>query len=307
MSHLTRRIAVLYGGRSSEREVSLRTGKAVFDALHAAGRNVVLIDVGLDVAERLRAEKVDVAFVALHGRYGEDGCIQGLLESLSIPYSGSGVVASSLGMDKILTRLVLTRAGIPMVPGIDVPAEEATRLTAKDIPYGFPCIVKPSREGSSVGVHLVKREEQLAEALKDAAQHGHRTIVEKYFPGKELSVAVLFGQALGAVEIEPADEFYSYKAKYGGIGTKYHYPARIPVDVAQKLMESASAAHRTLGCDGATRSDFLVNANGEFIILEVNTLPGMTESSLLPKIAAGEGITFTQLCERLVERASLKA
>jgi len=305
--NVTKRIGVLYGGRSTEREVSLRSGKAVFEALKKANRDVALIDVDENVALALRNEKVEVAFIALHGRWGEDGCIQGLLECMAIPYTGSGVLASGLAMDKVLSRLILPRAGIPMPAGMDVPACEAEKITADKITFGFPCVVKPSREGSSVGVHLVKKPEDLPAALKDAAKHGHRTIVEKYVKGKEVSVGVLLGQALGVVEIEPADEFYSYKAKYGGIGTKYHYPARIPSDVTQKLLEMGAAAHKTLNCDGATRADFLVTPTGEPYLLEVNTLPGMTEASLLPKICGGEGISFTELCERLINSAALKA
>jgi D-alanine-D-alanine ligase len=306
MRHLEQRIGVLYGGRSSERDVSLRTGKAVLDALLKAGRNVVALDVDVNIADRLRAENVQVAFIALHGKYGEDGCIQGLLESMGIPYTGSSVSASALAMDKVLTRLVLTKAGIPMTECLEVPAAAAGSIGPVDIPFGFPCVVKPSREGSSVGVSIVKRAGELPAALKEAALHGHHTLIERFFKGREASVGVLDGRALGVVEIEPADEFYSYKAKYGNIGTKYHYPARFHGDVSYRLMTLGAAAHSALGCSGATRSDFIVNERDEIILLEVNTLPGMTESSLLPKIAAGEGISFTDLCERLVEGASLK-
>ncbi|MBI5494233.1 MAG: D-alanine--D-alanine ligase [Deltaproteobacteria bacterium] len=305
--NVEKRIGVLYGGMSSERDVSLRTGKAVHDALSRHGRNSVLIDVGRDVGGKLLQEKVEVAFVALHGRWGEDGCIQGLLECMGIPYTGSGVLASGLAMDKVLTRVLMPRAGVPMPAGLEVPAAEAEQVTLARIPFGVPCVVKPSREGSSVGVSLVKKAEDLPAALTEAAKHGHHTIVEQYVKGRECSVAVLFGKSLGVVEIEPADEFYSYKAKYGNIGTRYHYPARIPADVARKLMELGARAHAALGCDGASRADFLVTEAGEPFLLEVNTLPGMTEASLLPKIAAGEGISFTELCERLVNGASLKA
>lgn len=304
---LHKRIGVLFGGRSSEREVSLRTGNAVFKALAGAGHNAVLIDVGHDVAARLVAEKVEVAFVALHGRWGEDGCIQGLLESLQIPYTGSGVLASAVAMDKVFTKTVLRHAGIPMPEGVDVPASRAEAITVKDLPFGLPCVVKPAREGSSVGVSIVKQVEQLPTALTDAAQYGHRVLIEKFVPGKEVQAAVLDDRALGVIEIEPADEFYSYQAKYGGIGTRYHYPARIPADVARKVMDIALAAHKALGCGGATRSDLIASADGAVMLLEVNTLPGMTEASLLPKIAAGEGISFRELCERLVAGASLKA
>lgn len=307
MSNVEKRIAVLCGGRSMEREVSLRTGKAVYDALVAAGRNVVSLDVSMDVAERLRAERIDVAFIALHGRYGEDGCIQGLLESMGIPYTGSGVVASACGMDKIITRVLVTRVGVPMAESVDVPAAEAHKLTLKDLPFGLPCVVKPSREGSSVGVTKVKTEAELAPALAEAARHGHRTVVERFIKGREVSVGVLDGRALGVVEIEPAEEFYSYSAKYGGTGTQYHYPARVPADVHARLMKLGALVHHTLGCSGATRSDFLVTDAGEPFFLEVNTLPGMTTASLLPKIAGGEGISFIQLVEQLINSASLKA
>lgn len=305
--NLDKRIGVLYGGRSTEREVSLRTGKAVFTALQNAGRNVVLIDVGQDVAQRLLQERVEVAFIALHGRWGEDGCIQGLLESLQIPYTGSGVLASGIAMDKVFTKTLLTNAGIPMPEGLDVPANAAADLAVKDLPFGLPCVVKPVREGSSVGVSIVKTEAALRPALADAAQYGHRVMIERFVPGKEVQAAVLDDAALGVIEIEPADEFYSYKAKYGGIGTRYHYPARIQKDLAQKVLDIALRAHKALGCAGATRSDLIAGPDGTVVLLEVNTLPGMTEASLLPKIAAGEGISFRELCERLIAGASLKA
>ena len=302
-----RRIGVLCGGRSAERDVSLRTGQAVYDALKGAGQDVVLIDVGLDVAEVLKAQRVAVAFVALHGTYGEDGAVQGLLECLGIPYTGSGVVASACGMDKMVTRALVSRAGVPMPDCVDVPAAQATSLTLADLPFGLPCVVKPSRQGSSVGVSKVKTHAELPAALAEAASHGHRTMVERFIAGREVSVGVLMGKALGVVEIEPAEEFYSYTAKYGDTGTKYHYPARIPAAVATQLMRHGETVHKTLGCDGVTRSDFLVTEAGEGFLLEINTLPGMTQASLIPKIAQGEGISFTQLCEQLVNGASLKA
>jgi D-alanine-D-alanine ligase len=305
--NLDKRIGVLHGGRGSEREVSLRTGKAVHDALKGGGRDVVLIDVGTDIAVRLRQERVEVAFVALHGRYGEDGCIQGLLESLDIPYTGSGVLASSIAMEKVVTKALLARVGIPTPAGVDVEASRAASLAPQDLPFGLPCVVKPSREGSSVGVTIVHVPAQLPTALADAARYGHRVLVEQYVKGREVQAAVLDDVGLGVIEIEPADEFYSYQAKYAGTGTRYHYPARVPQQVYDRVLDLAVRAHVAIGCAGATRSDLIATDAGEVFLLEVNTLPGMTATSLLPKIAQGNGISFLQLCERLVAGARLKA
>lgn len=302
-----KKVAVLHGGRSSEREVSLKTGVACAEALRTRGLDVTLIDVGLDVAERLRAAGAEVAFVALHGRYGEDGSIQGLLESLGIPYTGSGVLASAVGMDKVLSKLLFKSVGLDVTDYRVFPPEQAAALLGKDFPFTFPVVVKPACEGSSVGVTLVKDPTHLGAACVEAARWKGDVIVERYVKGKEVQVAVLDGKAMGVIEVVPANEFYDYAAKYTAGTTQYFYPARISEPDTRKLMEAAELAHRSLGCSGVTRTDFILAADGVAWILEVNTLPGMTASSLVPKIAAGNGIPFPELCERLLDGAALKS
>lgn len=302
------RIGVLLGGMSVEREVSQRTGAAVMKALRGAGYDAVEIDAQKDVALRLINEKVEVAFIALHGRYGEDGAIQGLLESMFIPYTGSGVLASAVGMEKLLSKQIFIGHGIP-TPAHHAFVDAKSALAAvDDLSFPFPVVVKPSREGSSVGVHVCKTREQYEHAVKDAAQYAGRILVEQYVKGREVQGAVLDDEPLGVIEIVPANEFYDYEAKYkAGSGTKYLFPAPLPPDQYERVQNVCLAAHKALGCSGATRTDVIVTEKGDVSILEVNTLPGMTETSLLPKIAAGRGIDFAQLCERLLMGASLKA
>jgi D-alanine-D-alanine ligase len=304
----TMRIGVLLGGMSVEREVSLRSGAAVMNALRTLGYSVVEVDAQKDLPQRLIADKVQLAFIALHGRYGEDGCVQGLLESMFIPYTGSGVLASAVGMDKVLSKQIFIAHGIP-TPQHMVFGSAREAIAATDaLPFPFPVVVKPSREGSSVGVHICKTREQYRAAVDDAAQYAGLLLVEQFIKGREVQGAVLDDEALGAIEIVPAREFYDYEAKYtAGSGTRYLFPAPLPPDQYERVNEICLAAHRALGCSGATRSDVMVTDKGEVFILEVNTLPGMTELSLLPKIAAGKGIDFGQLCERLLLGASLKA
>lgn len=302
-----KKVAVLYGGRSAERDVSLATGKACADALRARGLDVTLVDAGLDLAERLRALGADVAFLALHGRFGEDGCAQGLLESMGIPYTGSGVLASAMGMDKVVSKLVFRDAGLALAPYRVFPRARAAAVTVADLPFGLPAVVKPACEGSSVGVHVVKEAAQLAPALADAATFKGDVIVEGYVRGQEVNVAVLDGEALGTVEMVPSREFYDYVAKYTPGSTTYHVPARLSPEVTARVSRDAETAYRALGCEGAARVDFIVTPDGTPHILEVNTLPGMTGTSLVPKIAAGRGIPFPELCERLLDGASLKA
>jgi D-alanine-D-alanine ligase len=302
-----KKVAVLYGGLSTEREVSLRTGKACADALVAKGYDVTLVDVDRELAARLREKGIDVVFNALHGRWGEDGCVQGLLEAMGIPYTGSGVLASALGMDKTVSKAMFKSLGLPVIDYRVFPPARAASIKPSDLPFGIPCVVKPSGEGSSVGVHLVKDPAKLEAACVNAATFKGDVIVERYVKGTEVNVAVLEGKALGAIEIEPANEFYDYAAKYTAGTTKYHYPARIPEAHVKRVMEAAEIAHRGLGCAGVTRVDFIVAADGTPFILEINTLPGMTATSLVPKIAAGLGIPFPELCEKILESAALKA
>lgn len=302
-----KRVAVLYGGQSTEREVSLRTGKACADGLVEKGYDVTLVDVDREIAARLREGRFDVAFNALHGRWGEDGCIQGLLEAMGIPYTGSGVLASALGMEKVVSKAMFRSLGIPVIDYVVFPASAAASISPSDLPFGLPCVVKPSGEGSSVGVHLVRDPARLPQACADAATFKGDVIVERYVKGTEVNVAVLDGVPLGAIEIVPANEFYDYAAKYTAGTTRYFYPARIPEPHAKRVMEAAGVAHRGLGCAGVTRVDFIVAADGTPYVLEINTLPGMTATSLVPKIAAGLGISFPDLCERILDGAGLKA
>ncbi|MBI5542547.1 MAG: D-alanine--D-alanine ligase [Deltaproteobacteria bacterium] len=294
------------GGLSTEREVSLRTGKACADALESKGYVVARIDVQKDVAKRLLDEGVEVAFNALHGRWGEDGCIQGLLESMFIPYTGSGVQASAVGMDKVAAKQVFAARGIPTPPSVQYASFADLERKGLVPPFGFPAVVKPSGEGSSVGVTIVRDEKALRAAALEAGKLKGLILIEKYLKGREIQAAVLEAEALGAIEIVPANEFYDYSAKYQAGTTRYLFPAPIPPDQYQRACATALAAHQALGCSGATRSDLILEPSGAIWILEINTLPGMTNASLLPKIAAGKGIDFASLCERLLLGAALK-
>ena len=222
-----KRIGVLMGGLSVEREVSLRTGAGVTAALRGLGYQVVEIDVQKDVADRLRAEGIDVAFIALHGRYGEDGCIQGLLESMFIPYTGSGVLASSVGMEKVFSKQIFVSRGIPTPDFRSFPDKAAALAAASSLPWPFPVVVKPSREGSSVGVHICKSAEAYRAAMEDASKYAGLLMVEQFVKGREVQGAVLDDEPLGAIEIVPAREFYDYEAKYtagSGAGKRYFVP-----------------------------------------------------------------------------------
>lgn len=298
------RVGVLMGGLSAEREVSLGSGHAVAEGLRRAGFDVVEIDVGRDLAVRLAHARIDAVYIALHGRLGEDGTVQGLLEVLGIPYTGSGVLSCALCMDKILSRSVLCACNVPVAPGFELACVD------DDLPSGWslPVVVKPSDEGSSVGVTIVKQKAQWKPALELAFQCSHRALVEKYVEGKEITVAVLDGEPLGTLEIEPRAEFYDYQSKYAPGGSLHHVPARIQERQTLRALEIARRAFRALGCAGAARVDMIVprDEDEDLIVLEVNTIPGMTERSLLPEIAAGAGIGFDELVARLVRSASTK-
>ncbi len=303
-----KRVGVLMGGLSVEREVSLRTGAAVASALKSLGYQVVEVDAQRDLAARLVQERPEVAFIALHGRYGEDGTVQGLLESMFIPYTGSGVLASSVGMEKVFAKQIFAAHGIPTPRHVAFRDGKTACAAVAKLPFEFPVVIKPSREGSSVGVHICRTPEQCQQAALDASRYAGLVMVEQYIKGREVQGAVLDDEALGAIEIIPAREFYDYQAKYvPESGTRYVFPAPLPEKQYARVNQVCLEAHRALGCSGATRSDVMVTSDGEVFLLEVNTLPGMTATSLLPKIAAGRGIDFPTLCERLLLGASLKA
>ncbi|WP_168205828.1 D-alanine--D-alanine ligase [Geobacter sp. FeAm09] len=299
-----KRIGVLMGGLSAEREVSLNSGAAVHRALLAQGYDAVAIDVGRDLAAVLEREGVQAAFIALHGRYGEDGCIQGLLELLQIPYTGSGVLASALAMHKLFSKQTFAANGILTAPFRHFRRGEAVRLP--ELPFGLPLVVKPVQEGSSVGISIVKEEEQLAPALELAFRHDNEILVEQYIKGQEVQVGILEDRPVGAIEIVPKGEFYDYEAKYTDGMAEHIFPARLDKQLYEKALLTGLAAHRSLGCSGYSRVDLLVTAAGECYVLEVNTLPGMTALSLLPEIAAkGAGLSFETLVARIIDSATL--
>ncbi|RME23695.1 MAG: D-alanine--D-alanine ligase [Deltaproteobacteria bacterium] len=308
MSYKQKLVGMLMGGHNSEHEVSMRTGAALAAALRRRGYRVEEIVVDENVAGKLVESGVEVAFVALHGRWGEDGCVQGLLECMRIPYTGSGVLASALSMDKVFSKKLFRQAGLPVAPDVVVSGDAGRDLEPSKLPFDLPVVVKPSREGSSVGVSIVRKAADLAAALEQAAGLAGDVLVEQYVPGREISVAVLDGRALGAIEIKPAREFYDYTAKYHSQGTTdYLFPAPLEEGERERAHELAQEAYRCLGCSGVARVDLILGTDGRFVVLEVNTIPGMTEASLVPKIAAGVGIGFDELAERILEGAALKA
>ena len=299
-----KKIGVLMGGLSAEREVSLKSGAAVHQALLAQGYQSVAIDVGRDLAAVLVREGIEAAFIALHGRYGEDGCVQGLLELMQIPYTGSGVLASALAMHKLYSKQAFSANGILTAPFHHYRQGEQVRLS--ELSFGLPIVVKPVQEGSSVGVSIVKQEDELEAAVSLAFRHDSEILVEQYIKGQEVQVGILDDQPIGAIEIVPKNEFYDFEAKYTDGMAEHIFPARLEPSLYAKAQQVGLAAHRTLGCKGYSRVDLLVNSAGDCYVLEVNTLPGMTALSLLPEIAAkGAGLTFEALVARIIESATL--
>jgi len=304
---MTKHVAVLMGGWSAEREVSLRSGKSCADALERRGLRVTRIDVDRNVAAALTAAKPDAALNLLHGRPGEDGAIQGLLEILAIPYSHSGVLASALAMQKDRAKVVMRDAGVAVPEGRVVSRFEAAKTHALERPY----VIKPIAEGSSVGVFIVTEAHAHPpqELNRPDWAFGEDVLAERYVAGKELTCAVMGDKALDVIEIVPAVQFYDYQAKYAPGGSKHLLPAPLKPNVYQQVRRLALLAHRALGCRGVSRADFryddrMEGTQGVFC-LEVNTQPGMTETSLVPELAAYAGITFEELVLWMVEDASL--
>ncbi len=303
-----KRIGMLMGGHNAEHEVSMNTGRALAEALRRRGHQVIDIVADTELAAALRRERIEIAFVALHGRWGEDGCVQGMLEAMRIPYTGSGVLASALAMDKVFAKNVLCHRGLPVLEDVVLGPQAREALTPADLPFDLPAVVKPSREGSSVGVSIVRDSAELASALDAARQLAGDVIIERYVDGREVQVAVLDGQAMGAIEVVPAEEFYNYKAKYHHGGTtQYLFPAPLDAEQNERVLALGAAVHQCLGCEGVTRIDTMLDDAGQFYVLELNTIPGMTEASLVPKIAAGLGMSFEDLAERMLQGARLKA
>jgi D-alanine-D-alanine ligase len=304
---MSKHVAVLMGGWSAEREISLRSGKACADALVRRGYRVTRIDVGRDIAAVLTTVNPDVALNVLHGRPGEDGTLQGILEILAIPYTHSGLMASAVAMQKDVAKVLFTAAAVPVPTGSVVPRLEAAKSHLLAPPY----VIKPIAEGSSVGVFIVREDHAHPpqELTRADWPYGERVIVEQYIPGKELTCAVMGAEALGVIEIVPTVRFYDYEAKYAPGGSKHLLPAPVSPFVYQEVRRLALAAHRALGCRGVSRADFRyddrVEGTGGLVCLEVNTQPGMTETSLVPELAAHAGIAFDELVQWMVEDASL--
>jgi len=295
-----KKIGVLLGGSSAEREVSLRSGTAVYNALKGLGYNAVPIDVGADICSVLQKEAIEIAFLVLHGGRGEDGSIQGMLEVLGIPYTGSGVLASALAMDKEASKKAFLYHGVPVPPFAVIDKRSAGRYGERGLSFSLPWVVKPATEGSSIGVSIIKDRNDFTHALEKAFSFGPRALVEKYIEGREVQIGILNDKILGGVEVRPSLEFYSYEAKYTAGLTEYMLPPVLEPGVYKEACSKALAAHMALGCKGATRVDLRTDSEGNPFVLEVNTIPGMTETSLMPKIAQHAGFDFPGLIEEIL-------
>lgn len=295
MQNITfKKVGVLMGGTSAERDISLQSGHAVFDALKSANIDAIAIDLQTDWATHIKHAGIDAAFIALHGTWGEDGCIQGLLETMSIPYTGSGVATSALCMDKVLTKKVLQHAGLKTPVDIAIHA---------DGPIRYPVFIKPVDEGSSVGLHHIENKNEWQKLKLDPARSW---MAEMPVKGVEIAVSVLNGTALMPVEVSPKSGVYDFNSKYTQGATEYFCPARLPAETLRLCMQQAEQAVQATGCSGAPRVDMIVGDGGVPIILEVNTIPGMTGTSLLPKAAAAAGLDFQQLCLSILAAATLQ-
>ncbi len=287
------RVAVLFGGKSAEREVSLKSGNAVLSALQSAGVDAFGIDVGDDFLQRLLAEKVDRAFIVLHGRGGEDGSMQGLLECAGIPYTGSGILASSLAMDKLRTKQVWLSLGLPTPAHAALASEADCQAAAAEL--GFPLFVKPAHEGSSIGMAKVSDVDALIAAWKDASRYDAQVLVEQMIAGPEFTIAMLRGQVLPPIALGTPHSFYDYDAKYLANDTQYRIPCGLSPEKEAELKDLTARACDAVGTQGWARADVMQDADGKFWLLEVNTVPGMTDHSLVPMAASAAGLDFQQL------------
>ncbi|MCG9479365.1 MAG: D-alanine--D-alanine ligase [Actinomycetia bacterium] len=306
--HIT--VGVIAGGVSAEREVSLKTGTKIFEALKKMGYRSVFIDFKNDFTRQL--DHIDIAFLALHGRYGEDGTVQGALELLGIPYTGSGVLSSAIVIDKVLTKRLLQCENIPTPPYIAVDRSGLEHMDQIDTTIksriGYPVVIKPNREGSTIGITIAEDRKGAAMGIKEAAKHDKVVLIEKFISGRELTVSILGDQpvALPIIEIKPKSGFYDYQSKYTVNMTEYLVPARLEDSLTEGINEYALKSHRLLGCTGISRVDFILDDQNIPYILEVNTMPGMTPTSLVPKAAAAAGISFERLVEIILNFADLK-
>lgn len=303
------KIAVLYGGVSNEREVSISSSKGIIEALEKNGHDVIGIDFHPERLQEVIELNVDLVFIGLHGKHGEDGCVQGLLDMLEIPYVGSGVMASSVAMNKFKAKQLFEQAGIPVAKGEQYRMDQETNIDEVvdhiHANFEFPFVIKPNREGSTVGLTIVRHENETKEAVKKAAENDLYILVEQFIKGKELTVPVLGEihkeKSLPIIEIIPKNELYDYEAKYSVDGSEHIIPARIDKDLTEKIQAYAVLAHQILGCETYSRADFLLTEEGVPYILEVNTLPGMTPTSLFPDAAKSIGISYEEMIEQFVQ------
>ena len=316
MMMTNRKIGVLYGGLSAQREISQRSGEGVLRALAERGYDASPIFVDRDLDLLLRQKQIDVAFLAVAGRYGEDGCLQGLLELLGIPYTGSGVLPSALAMHKAKAKEIFRLNNLPTPAGYvfdgsgrQLAAEDASTpdITAEHGSFGFPVIVKPAGEGSSLGVSVARDELELESSVEQALRFDDEVLVERLIEGQEISVGILDGQALGAVEIVPRKGFYDFRNKHTPGRSDLHLPARLSPERYRSALRLGVMAYEALGCEGAARVDLIVSERGNEVILEVNTLPDLAPNSLFPKIAAAAGVGFEDLIEEILRGARLRA
>jgi len=332
MSHNKPKVALLVGGTSPEREVSKMSGKGVLQALKALQYPTIIIDPAyglnqpkeeeqfflekdfteisnrncIDVINSTMFDEVDVVFSAMHGKWAEDGTIQSLLELRGLKYTGSKVLASSLAMDKEMSKVIFRQAGVQTADWFSVKYRSFEPILIADEinqRFGFPCIIKANDQGSTVGLKFVKDESEVEEGIVIAQKYSNKALIEKYIPGRELTVAVLINEALPVLEIVPKSGLYDYKSKYTSGMSEYIVPANIPKEVAEKAQQQALTAFHSLGCEGYARVDFRLNNNNELFCLEVNTLPGMTPLSLVPKAAKAVGISFEELIKRIIQQA----
>ncbi|TET50732.1 MAG: D-alanine--D-alanine ligase [Actinomycetota bacterium] len=305
-----KKIGVLAGGISSEREISLKTGKNIFESLKKSRYNTVFIDMKEDFLDKVSS--VDIAFLALHGRYGEDGTVQGLLELLKIPYTGSGVLSSAVVLDKILSKKIFLSENIPTPPfteldlgrsmfDIDILKRNIIKST------GYPLVIKPNSEGSTIGIMTIYDESQLEDGIRKAVEYDKKILIEKYIKGRELTVGIIGLEPVGlpVIEIKPKSGFFDFESKYTRNFTEYIVPAEIDVKTAESIMEISLNCHNMLGCSGISRVDFILDSSNIPYVLEINTMPGMTSTSLVPMAADAAGISFDFLVEIILDSAKL--
>ena len=294
------------GGVSSEREISVESGNAILSALKEKGYNTLSIDVDRDIAQRITSEEIDIAFIALHGKWGEDGTIQGLLEIMGIPYTGSGVLASALAMNKPMTKRVLRFHNL-LTPDFQITDNEKVRegKLKQDVRIKFPVVVKPVSEGSTIGVSFVENENGLPGAVEEAGKYSDKIIIEEFIHGPEITVGILNGRPLPVVEIIPRGGFYDYKSKYTKGMTDYIIPARLTDEELLNVQNIGLKTYEAIGCHGVARVDMILDSKKVPYILEINTIPGMTPISLIPKAAGHAGLTFNDLVEEILMSAGL--